>query len=170
MSNVEVIPPRPTVGPLLRSTAVRGGLWCLTLWGTLSLSGVRSRWSGLLCGPWGCTAPLEAVVACHLSWLVMFAPVVVLVDRVAQPRRMNQLGTCLLLLGLVGAMVLAVQETLRGLPDKAPYVWQRIALEVFGAIDYPVVPCLIGGVTGLALSRRRKRSHCGLTGPCSHGE
>jgi hypothetical protein len=82
--------------------------WCGVLYATLSLSKLRSPWSGALCGPWGCTAPLEAIVACHLAWLLVLVPGVAAVRRFGTLRYVTMTGWGLLLAGTVGVLVLCL--------------------------------------------------------------
>ena len=48
--------------------------WGLTLAGTLSIASLPGDWGNSICGAWGCGPPLQALVACHASWVVVLIP------------------------------------------------------------------------------------------------
>jgi hypothetical protein len=120
--------------------------WGVLLYGTLSLADVRSRWSDLLCGPWGCTAPLEAVLACHGAWLLILGPALFALCRRYRSRR----SRAWMAVGLLGAAPagigagIATGDISTEMPSSTTMNLLRgIALQVFGLVDVPVVPLLL---------------------------
>ncbi|MCA9061753.1 MAG: hypothetical protein KDA96_01760, partial [Planctomycetaceae bacterium] len=56
-------------------------LWAMTFWGTLQLSDAPIFQEHSVCGVWGCGPPTNALLACHLGWLVFLAPSIPLANR-----------------------------------------------------------------------------------------
>lgn len=133
-------------------------MWAVVLQGSLSLADVRSSWSGALCGPWGCTAPLEAVVSCHLSWLVVMAAALWFANRfhLITSHRWKWIIRALVICGISGVTALALREvSASDWQLNEPHLWHRIGLRVVGFIDFPVLPSLAAGIVSLVYSRWR---------------
>jgi len=153
MSNVETSNPKPSARLGRWQTAVAMPVWLSALYATLSLANVRSSWSGVLCGPWGCTAPLEAVISCHLSWMVVLWPIIWLTIRnhSVESRRWRVTGWGLLAFGIAGIASLTIQETFfSGIAFNSPYLLRRVGLKVVGFVEAPVIAAFIAGCACLA--------------------
>ncbi|MEM7811402.1 MAG: hypothetical protein AAF532_08000 [Planctomycetota bacterium] len=135
----------------------------LTAWGGLTAAAARSAaWIGPLpgqafCGPWGCTAPTEDVVAVHATLLAIVLPPAVWAA-VATPRGVAwRVAAVLTTLGavLTGGLftrgVLAANELAEtptpGLLEKHSYLWAEVgAFHVVGETTVPAVEMLVAGV------------------------
>lgn len=134
-------------------------LWGGATYGALSLSRVRSPWSGMLCGPWGCTAPLEAILACHLAWLLVLLPGVAAVWRLGTSAHALVAGKGLVLAGLTGMFLEWLFQVQAHSFSSFPFMWQRTGLAIMSEVDYPVVPSLVMGIAMLCFSAGR--TQCG---------
>jgi hypothetical protein len=103
-----------------------------------------------LCGPWGCTAPLEAIAACHLAWLVVLMPLLGWSAKIVSPSRFTQTALLLTAAGAGGIAVLVFREVHQaGWNFAAPYLWHRVGLSVVGATDVPILAVLVLGTLAL---------------------
>lgn len=126
-------------------------IWGGSMFVALSLSRVRSPWSGLLCGPWGCTAPLEAIVACHLAWLLVFLPGVAGLWRFGVRTHLLAAGGVLLLAGLSGMLLLWTDQLRTHSSARHPDLWRSTGLAIVCEVDYPIIPLLATGLLALCL-------------------
>jgi len=140
--------------------ALEAAVWSVILYASLSLAEVRSSWSGIICGPWGCTAPLEAVVSCHLSWLIVMASALWFANRnhLLNSQRWQWIIKTWLAFGLLGVTFLTLRE-LSSIDWQfdTPFLLQRIGLRIIGFIDMPVIPSLVAGIS--CLIHRRWQTH-----------
>jgi len=120
--------------------------WTAAVAVCLEFGKIRSAWSGALCGPWGCTAPLEAVVSVHAIWLLTLFPLIYATSR-GQTRIYRWWTSLLGAVGLGGAVFLAVQLWMLSPTDppggKPSFFLQQWGLAVFGAVDVPIVPAIL---------------------------
>ncbi len=121
---------------------------CLVVWGmgiyaTLSLAHAQTQWSGALCGPWGCTAPLEALLACHAAWLITLTPLVLAAASHGQ-QTLQRIVWLLAAIGFGGVAVLSLQE-LESVNWQLhePYLWKKIGLSLLETIDFPILPSIV---------------------------
>ena len=129
--------------------------WMSALYASLSLANVRSSWSGILCGPWGCTAPLEAVISCHMSWLVALGPLIWWKNGMTSSRRWLVTAWLLLTLGLISVVAIALTVIAdHHWQFTSGYLWHQIGLGIVGFIDFPALPCLVLGVGSLLIAKR----------------
>lgn len=49
-------------------------IWSLVLVGALSIATQPGDWGHSICGAWGCGPPLQALIGCHLAWIVVLLP------------------------------------------------------------------------------------------------
>ena len=140
--------------------------WGIALFAALSLADVRSSWSDLLCGPWGCSAPLEAIVSCHLAWLIVLGPPFAWLQRTLSRRSRFVMASAVSLSAMVGAIVIATRphsESVASSTRALPVSWQirQSAIDVIGFVDAPVIPLLLlglGSLTWQLFSRRHRVS------------
>ncbi|MBR9800628.1 hypothetical protein GYB59_02530 [bacterium] len=120
--------------------------WTAAVAVCLEFGKIRSEWSGVLCGPWGCSAPLEAVLSVHAIWLLTLIPLIHFTSR-KQTRIYRWWSVLLAVVGLGGTLFLAAQLgwhwPSESLGEKPNYFLQQWGLAVFGAVDVPVLPALI---------------------------
>jgi hypothetical protein len=132
-------------------------LWGVCFYAALSIASARTAWSGALCGPWGCTAPLEAIAAIHFAWVVALTPLLGLSARFLSPRRFILVSLLVTAVGAGGIAVLALREVHQaGWDFAAPYLWHRVGLRIVGATDVPLLPALLLGTTALVLGFWRR--------------
>ena len=128
------------------------GAWTAALFGALSLSRLPDRVFGehSVCGPWGCGAPLPALVACHGFWLVLFAPATIYAARRLRPHNVWRLGAGLVSLGLLGLLAVAVWQAMAWWPnvDKSlhRYAIERYLFVLATLVDVPVLETFAAGV------------------------
>jgi hypothetical protein len=136
----------------------------LVSWGTaiavsLSITNLPGDWGHGVCGAWGCGPPLQPLIACHLTWFVVLAPMAWLLTQ--GPLRKYQRVVGVLEVSVAGAAILGIvlHQWLRWLPAvsawQRPYFLQRCAFVVVTAIDFPVLQLLLLG-SWLALVRPRR--------------
>ncbi len=129
------------------------GAWAAALFGVLSLSYLPDRFFGehSVCGPWGCGAPLPALLACHGFWLVLFAPATAYAARQLRPPTVWRIGAGLVSLAGIGLVAIAVWQAVAWWPqvDKSAhgYVVQRYLFVLATLVDVPVLETLVAGVT-----------------------
>src|SRR5262249_34262953 len=113
-------------GQAFRSAAISAASllgWGLALYSALQVGRLDLRAEHGICGPWGCGPPPEALVACHLFWLVLlFPPALVVAARLA-PRRVRTLGWALAVAASLGIAAVVVHEAETWLLDASD--WQR---------------------------------------------
>jgi hypothetical protein len=81
--------------------------WGLTLAGTLSIASLPGDWGNSICGAWGCGPPLQALVACHASWVVVLIPAGMSIRRFFVFGTQRRIATTALILGLATPVLLA---------------------------------------------------------------
>ncbi|HWL07593.1 MAG TPA: hypothetical protein VNQ76_04250 [Planctomicrobium sp.] len=139
--------------------------WLGLLYGTVSLAKISSSMSGALCGPWGCTAPLEAVIACHLSWFVLLSPAGIWLVQHGTPRQRWIVGISLLLFSLTVILILCVVSLSESfsIPGATKYIPHRMALKIIGCVDLPLFAALVWG--GWCLFKARRPASPSLSEP-----
>lgn len=145
--------------PTVCKLALVAAAWAALLAIVLSIASWPGDWGHALCGPWGCGPPLQALLACHLAWLVVLVPpAMALVQSPRVPRHLLQhIGTALtmagimLLLGLI-AHELVVWWSMSGEWQRG-YFWQRCGFVLATTVDVPTVELLLVG-TYIRMSRR----------------
>lgn len=135
--------------PLLKITG-EIAVWFALMQLALMLGGLQTPWSSALCGPWGCGATLESLVAYHLFWVAVFSWPVWLLRQHANPSVHAQMRK--LALGLLFGMVLAsmAYTLLVWLPgarsERQAYVLQRVGYDLVRNVDVPLAGLLLVSV------------------------
>lgn len=136
--------------PILKLTFVLVG-WAAALALVLSIANWPGDWGHALCGPWGCGPPLQALLACHLAWLVTLAPPAVLLVRSPRvPTNIRRrIGTALCLAGAVILVGLVARERATWWPTAGEwqrnFFWQRCGFVLATTVDVPIVQLLLIG-------------------------
>ncbi len=126
--------------------------WSGLLLGSLSIATLPGDWGHAFCGPWGCGPTIQALVACHLSWLIILLPAAVLFARSSRisPQLVRRTGTMLLLGAIIGLLTIVVYQRLIWLPAASdfqrPYFWQRCGFVIATSIDLPLLQLLLAGI------------------------
>ncbi len=124
--------------------------WSGALYGALSLAHIPGDWGHALCGPWGCAPPLQALISCHLAWLVFLLPPAMLtVSWLPKPAR-AWFGSVLLLVGCGLVIGLAAKEALFWLqeadPEFSKYLPQRVGFVFATNVDLPAWQLIVVGI------------------------
>ena len=135
-------------------------VWGLALGACLSIANLPGNWGHWICGPWGCGPPLQALLACHLTWLTLLLPPAVVVrrsDTIAT--RWLRLGGLLLIVAATVAVASVIARERLDWWETASethrdYLWQRCAFVVATTIDLPIVQGTLTGSYLLLASRR----------------
>ena len=124
-------------------------VWGFVFLGALSIGHVRADWGHSVCGPWGCGPPLQALVACHLSWLVVLIPLTALIQTRVTEGYQRLLGTVLITFGLAGVVGIIAYEFFTWWPSANEYhrryLWQRLGFSIVTQIDLPVIESIVTG-------------------------
>jgi hypothetical protein len=132
---------------------LKAGAWAAALFGVLSLQHLPDRFFGdhSVCGPWGCGAPLPALLACHGFWLALFLPATIYIARRMSPQTVCRLGAGIVGLAGIGLVSIGVWQALTWWPhvDRSlhRYAFQRYLFVVATLVDVPVLETLVAGVT-----------------------
>ncbi len=124
-------------------------VWGLVFLSTLSIGQVKADWGHSICGPWGCGPPLPALLACHLSWLVVLLPLVVFIQTRIGERATRSLGSILISFGLIGTVGIIACEFFTWWPSATEfhrrYLWQRLGFSIVTQVDLPVIESIVTG-------------------------
>lgn len=118
-------------------------VWGLVLTGSLSVANWPGDWGHSVCGAWGCGPPMQALLACHLSWLVVLGPSSLLLLNQAPRRVVFLVGATGLTLGLLTAGTIAIHEHLTWAAQvsdwQQQYYWHRVGFVILTAVEVPVL-------------------------------
>jgi hypothetical protein len=124
--------------------------------GVLEFRRIPGEYTHSLCGPWGCSPPLQALVAMHGFWVLATVPPAVWAIRTQSPGRLRLIGGVLVATALVGLVGVLGWEswvwTHRFSGRWGDYLPQRVAMAVATSADLPLLQVLVAGV---AIARRR---------------
>jgi len=127
-------------------------VWAACLTGTLALAELPIGSTHGICGPWGCGPPTQALLACHLAWLVVLVPPAVLLtsSQVSSHPLVQTAG--LLLIGSAVVILLAILTYQRvtwwsqAIEWQRPYFWQRYGFSIAIAVDFPILQAMLVGI------------------------
>lgn len=129
-------------------------LWGLTLAGTLSVARWPGNWGHSVCGVWGCGPPLQTLVACHVSWVVVLAPpALYLLSRASQreafARALSLTSIVVLILAVTLVAIAAAHEYLTWYATASDfqkiYFCRRVGFVLITTVEVPLLE-----VAGLA--------------------
>ena len=149
---------------LFSKTSVWLYVVCLTTWGAallgvLHLHRVSADWGHGFCGPWGCTAPTQALASYHGFWFILLVPPALVFGKWGPIQQVRRWGVVALLAGLIGLLGLLGYQLLVWYPNASqyarPYLLQRLLFSVADLVDVPLVPLTIAGATCLAAVKMR---------------
>jgi hypothetical protein len=136
-------------------------VWAGGLYAALLLEAVPGDFGHDWCGPWGCWPPIQALVALHLFWVVLFAPPIVWACRTCQPLTLRRLGGLLTTLGLLGVALVAAREAVTWYPhmpaEYRRYFGRRVVYALAMLTDLPVVQLIMAGAVCRVAARRKRR-------------
>ena len=127
--------------------------------GVSSLSEIESEFDNKLCGVWGCSPPVAAVLSVHALWGMVFVPASLFV-RFKFSKRIGRItGLTTILIALTALVAIVIYEdfhwyTFVSLESRI-YFGRRIALALFTQTDFPVIVLLLAGILLRWLSLER---------------
>lgn len=137
-------------------------VWATCLFGVLQFG--PSVGQGLhmhgLCGPWGCAPPVSALITWHGFWLVLVAPLMVLIALSWSPEVLRRVGLVLALFGILGVAGIGVREavnSLRSLGEGEPtYFVRRFLFSIVTLVDVPLITITLAGFVAWGAARMKK--------------
>ena len=130
-------------------------LWAFAFWSTLKISNAPILQEHSVCGVWGCGPPTNALLACHLGWMVFLAPSIPLAFRLLAkwPRVFSVFWWVLCGVGVAGLVSTGIHELMTWYPNASAlarsYFSRRWAFAVVTLTDFPMLQLLLYGVAGL---------------------
>ncbi len=97
--------------------------------------------------------PLQALLALHGMWLLVFAPILLWAARTLQPGTLRRAGRLVLSIGVVGLVIVAAREAIVWLPS-VPGEWRsyyphRVLFSLAVMTEWPIVQAAaIGALCG----------------------
>ncbi len=139
--------------------AAKAIAWGAAMVGVLQLQSLSGSWSHVICGPWGCGPPLEAVVTCHLVWVLLLAPLVMVFISRQTPAALRVVGAVAAAAGVAGLITVAIWVGAVWFPQTSsyqrPYVLHKYAYTLACLIDVPIVQLIVSGGILFAVGRKR---------------
>ncbi len=139
--------------------AAKAVAWGAAMAGVLKLQSLSGSWSHVICGPWGCGPPLEAVVTCHLVWGLLLTPLVMGLISRQTPAALRLVGAIAAAAGIAGLVTVGIWVGAVWFPQvssyQRPYVLQKYAYTLACLIDVPIVQLIVSGGILFAVGRRR---------------
>ena len=142
---------------------LEGLLWFASLYGVLQLQRLPDASFGphSVCGPWGCGAPLPALLACHGFWTLLIAPPAILAATYLPAAWVRRLGIGLVAAAACGLIAVVAWEAATWLPQVLPsqqrFFLQRCLFSIATLTDVPLVQVLIAGCTLCLVPRQALR-------------
>ncbi len=145
------------MAPSLRRLLAGIVAWGIALTATLSIARLPGDWGHGVCGPWGCGPPLQALVACHLSWLVVLLPLASVSQTWLSRRQQQVLGIIVMVSGCAGLIGIATHEYGTWWPAvnewQRGFFWQRVGFVIATWVDLPLVELILAGLLLLTLGQ-----------------
>lgn len=154
------------MSPMLANTCAWLIVWGLVLTGTLSMANLPGDWGHSVCGAWGCGPPLQALVACHVAWLVLLFPPVIIARRFVATKTLRRAAASVLLIAVAGLLAVAANQYLTWLDHvsqwQRQFYWQRVGFVILTTVELPILE--LAGLATLILlwslgSRHPGRNH-----------
>ncbi len=135
--------------------------WGLILTGTLSIANLPGDWGHSVCGVWGCGPPLQALVACHASWLVVLVPVAIAAPHMLPVRWVRRLAIIGLAIATASALVFAAHDYFTWYAQASEwqrsYYFHRVGFSIFTTVETPVLE--IAGISAVQLLGTLTQAH-----------
>jgi len=134
-------------------------MWGLTLWGVLQLSNAPVLHSHSVCGVWGCGPPTNALLACHLGWLVFLLPVLPLTRSFGQqfPWTSRAVLSSFIVLSVFGVLAVGLNDLIFWYPVASEaargYFMRRWAFSMITQTDVPMLELFAVGIAGIGIKR-----------------
>jgi len=127
-------------------------VWAACILGAVSIRNIPLETKHDICGPWGCGPPTQALIACHVAWLVVLTPPVTWFAFKGKASRslIRSVGTFLILASSLVLLAIFLDQWIGWWhqvdPWKRQYLWQRYGFWIATAVDLPIIQVLLGGV------------------------
>jgi hypothetical protein len=135
-------------------------LWAAAIWAVCNLQYAIGPLQASICGPWGCSAPIEALLAYHGVWAVVCSGPAVCLALYAPPDDAQRWARHVLWAGLAasGALVAwgVVDWLLRVEPELRQYCLQHGLFVLVDQSDVPAIGITIAGAACLLAVRWRR--------------
>ena len=96
-----------------------------------------------MCGVWGCGPPLQALVACHVAWLVVLIPPALIARRFVATKTLKRTSVSTLLFAVTGSLVIATNQYLTWLAYASEwqrqFYWQRVGFVILTTVELPIL-------------------------------
>lgn len=127
-----------------------GVAWAALLLGALSIAALPLDSGHAVCGVWGCGPPTHVLLACHLAWIIVLAPLGMIADLWFSPARRRWVAFLLIAGGTAAVLGCLVHEAAHWLPQanniQAGYLLHRWLFVLATTVDAPVGESLLLGV------------------------
>jgi len=126
--------------------------WAATLLAVLSIANLPGEWGHSICGAWGCGPPTQALVGCHLAWLVVLIPVALMICRQSHRtvESSQRIGKLFFLTGALLLVGVVLYQAATWWPTASEwqrsFFWQRCGFLIVTSVDVPMLQLLISGV------------------------
>ena len=141
------------------------GTWAAALYGALAVSQLRGDWGHGVCGPWGCGPPAQALVSCHLFWVVLLVLPACLVSTHSPPASLRRIGQGLLSGGVFGLFAVAAWQAVVWLPAvqgwSRSYFFERYLFTLTTLVEAPIVQTALAGAALWFIASRRQDDSTG---------
>ena|GEM_PF-4879667 len=147
--------------------------WGLVAFSTLSIAQWRVDWGHGVCGPWGCGPPLQALLACHLTWFVVLLPLATLLRIALTMNQQRLLASLIVAIGFVVLVGVVVFELITWWPIATEmhrgYLLQRLGFVVVTHVDLPLTQFVVAGmIIGIPAKPWSLISNCCFRRAASH--
>lgn|GEM_PF-6512279 len=138
--------------------AVGLALWGVTTYGVLGLARLRGDGGAkVLCGPWGCLPPLQALAAAHGFWVMVIIPTLAWASNGLSRRGLARLGGVLVAVGGLGIATAAARSMMTWGPLTPEQAWWHpvlhAAFDLAMLVDVPLVELVAAGTACLVIAR-----------------
>lgn len=152
--------------------------WTLlaVVWGAavllvLSFREIRGDWDHAVCGVWGCSPPVAAVLSCQGVWGLVLFPLSYWSHRSFAPRVRRIIANTLLAVSFVALIGIVIYEYFHWYlyvgPNLRRFMGHRLALATLTQVDFPVVLLFVSGLLMRFFAAGKGKP---LNGPSSYGE
>ncbi len=140
------------ITPSLSRIGIGLTVWAASLFAALAIRDLPGDWGHAICGPWGCGPPLQALLACHMAWLIILAPPAALLARSTQisAHGLRRFGAFLCVLAALFVAAAVIYQGLTWWPSESQwqrgFFWRRCAFVLATTVDLPVAQLLLVGL------------------------
>lgn len=147
--------------------------WGLALTGTLSIANWPGDWGHSVCGAWGCGPPLQALLACHTSWLVVLVPLAASAPYFLSVQWIRRAAFIGLSVSVGSALAFAANDYFNWYAHASEwqraYYFHRVGFSILTTVEFPIYE--LAGLSAVMLLSSLPPIHTiHRAGKCVHGE